>query len=505
MTTSHVTPGADDLPATEQLAWKLAVLANETTSVEEAVADTVADRLIDTVGVALAALHEPPVAVAYAQALDHRRGSGAALIGLPAETQVDCEWAAWANETAVRELDFHDNFYGANVCHPADAIAPIVAVAQQCSCDGAALMRGIVAAYEVGIALAEGINLTKHGLDHVAHLGPAVAAGLGTLLKLQPETIFEAINHAAFVSVSTQQSRRGAITSWKANAPAHVGKVAVEAIDRAMRGEKSPKPVYEGRFGLIACFFGGRDASFRINLPDAGERRAVLQSLPKEHATGYHAQAVIDLAIAMRDKIPDLEAIERIDIATKDYTHFYVGSGANDPEKMNPMTSRENLDHSIMFSFAAAFLDGGWHHVRTFAPERVRRPELVRLWHKVSTHADDEWTRRFRERTPMEKDHGGRATITLTDGTQITEEIAVPNSHPRGRWPFVRSSYIEKFGVLTDSILDDGERERFLTKAARFASLPAEELVSLYPVASGDFVAAERRGIFGCGGPSDRA
>ena len=42
-----------------------------------------------------------------------------------------CEWAAWANGTAVRELDFHDTFLAADYSHPGDNIPPILAVAQQ--------------------------------------------------------------------------------------------------------------------------------------------------------------------------------------------------------------------------------------------------------------------------------------------------------------------------------------------------------------------------------------
>ena len=58
----------------------------------------------------IAAIARAPVACARAQALAHPRPGGATLFGLPATTQVDAEWAAWANGTAVRELDFHDTF-----------------------------------------------------------------------------------------------------------------------------------------------------------------------------------------------------------------------------------------------------------------------------------------------------------------------------------------------------------------------------------------------------------
>jgi 2-methylcitrate dehydratase len=32
------------------------------------------------------------------------------LFGVNSKLKFDCEWAAWSNGTAVRELDFHDTF-----------------------------------------------------------------------------------------------------------------------------------------------------------------------------------------------------------------------------------------------------------------------------------------------------------------------------------------------------------------------------------------------------------
>ena len=48
----------------------------------------------------------------------------------PPACTVSPEWAAWANGTAVRELDYHDTFLAADYSHPGDNIPPILAVAQ---------------------------------------------------------------------------------------------------------------------------------------------------------------------------------------------------------------------------------------------------------------------------------------------------------------------------------------------------------------------------------------
>ena len=169
------------------------------------------------------------------------------------------------------------------------------------------LVRAIATAYEVQVDLSRGISLHAHKIDHVAHLGPSVAAGLGTLLGLPTEVVYQAIGQALHTTTATRQSRKGEISSWKAYAPAFAAKVAIEAVDRAMRGETSPAPIYEGEDGVIAWLLDGPDASYRVPLPSPGEpKRAILSTYTKEHSAEYQAQAFIDLARRMRTQVKDL-------------------------------------------------------------------------------------------------------------------------------------------------------------------------------------------------------
>ena len=124
---------------------------------------------------------------------------------------------------------------------------------------------------------------------------------MGTLLGLSPEVIFQAVGQALHTTTATRQSRKGEISCWKAYAPAFAGKVAIEAVDRAMRGETSPTPIYEGEDGVIAWMLDGPDAAYDVPLPAPGEaKRAILDTYTKEHSAEYQAQALIDLRAAMR-------------------------------------------------------------------------------------------------------------------------------------------------------------------------------------------------------------
>lgn len=452
---------AEDFPRDEHLAWKIAQVAADPVPVDADVEEMVLNRIIDNAAVSAAAVTRRPVAVARAQAQAHRTRTGAAVFGV--DGTYSAEWAAWANGVAVRELDFHDTFLAADYSHPGDNIPPLVAVAQQLGVGGTDLIRGLATAYEIQIDLVRGICLHEHKIDHVAHLGPSVAAGLGTMLRLDPDTIYAAIGQALHLTTATRQSRKGLISSWKAYAPAHAGKVAIEAVDRAMRGEGSPAPIWEGEDGVIAWMLAGPEHTYRVPLPEPGEpKRAILDSYPKEHSAEYQSQAPIDLARRMRERIGDLDQIESIVLHTSHHTHVVIGTGSNDPQKFDPDASRETLDHSVMYIFAVALQDGVWHHETSYAPERAHRPDTIELWRKISTVEDPEWTRRYHSNDPAEKAFGAKAVVTLKNGEVITDELAVADAHPLGARPFARQQYRDKFTTLADGVVDPAEQQRFL-------------------------------------------
>jgi 2-methylcitrate dehydratase len=495
----HVHPSAARLVREDQLAWKLAAVAVDPVAVEPAVADMVVNRLIDNAAVALAAIDRGPVATARAQALCHPRAGGASLFGLSPKVQVDAEWAAWANGTAVRELDFHDTFLAADYSHPGDNLPPLLAVAQQCGRDGADLLRAAAAAYEVQVDLVKAISLHAHKIDHIAHLGPSVAAGLGALLGLDCPVVYQAIQQALHVTCTTRQSRKGEISSWKAFAPAHAGKLAIEAVDRALRGEGAPSPIYEGEDGVIAWLLDGAEANYRVPLPEPGEpKRAILETYTKAHSAEYQAQALIDLAFRLGPRIGDLVRVREIVIHTSHHTHNVIGSGAKDPQKYDPKASRETLDHSIMYIFAVALQDGAWHHVKSYLPERAARPDTVALWGKIRTLEDPDWTRRYHAADPAEKAFGGRVHVVLDDGTELVDQIAVADAHPLGAKPFERADYIAKFRALADGLAAPGEQERFLDLVQQLPRLSADQVGALNPVLPAGTLAAERdqKGIF---------
>ena len=464
----------------KHLAWKIAEIASDNAKLNKHSIEMVINRIIDNASVAIASLNRGPVVTSREMALKHPRKYGATLFGVDTKKKFDCEWAAWSNGTAVRELDFHDTFLAQDYSHPGDNIPPLLSVAQQNKKSGLDLLRGIITAYEVQVNLVKGICLHKHKIDHIAHLGPSVAAGIGSMLKLNTEIIYQSVQQALHTTISTRQSRKGEISSWKAYAPAHAGKLAIEAVDRAMRGEGAPSPIYEGEDSVIARILDGKSARYFVPLPKINEqKKAILETYTKEYSAEYQSQALIDIAKILNKKISNLNNIKKIDIYTSHHTHYVIGTGANDPQKMDPNASRETLDHSIMYIFAVALEDADWHHVKSYTKKRSNKKSTIKLWKSIKTHEDKKWTKKYHNPDPKKKAFGAKVIVTMNNGKKISESLERADAHPYGARPFKRINYVNKFLTLTKGILNKKESDRFLKTVQRLKSLKSGQLDKL--------------------------
>jgi 2-methylcitrate dehydratase len=156
-----------------------------------------------------------------------------------------------------------------------------------------------------------------------------------------------------------------------------------------------------------------------------------------------------------------------------------IGTGANDPQKLDPKASRETLDHSIMYILAVALEDGAWHHVKSYAPDRAQRAATVKLWHKITTAEDKAWTERYHHPDPNQRAFGGRLEVKLASGETLVDELAVADAHPAGAKPFARADYIQKFRTLTEGLISAAEAERFLGLVQNLAALDADGVRAL--------------------------
>ena len=121
-----VYPSKVKLPKKSQLAWKIAEIASDNAKLNKNCIGMAINRIIDNASVAIASLNRKPVVSSREMALAHPKKGGATIFGINSKKKFDCEWAAWTNGTAVRELDFHDTFLAADYSHPGDNIPPLI-------------------------------------------------------------------------------------------------------------------------------------------------------------------------------------------------------------------------------------------------------------------------------------------------------------------------------------------------------------------------------------------
>ena len=377
-------------------------------------------RVLDGVGVAIAGLDEPAATAA--------RRYAAGLLGEATVWGTDlrssAEVAGFANGVAVRCLDFNDTYLSLEPLHPSDTIAALLSLAEARGLGAPALLEAIAVAYEVGVTLCDAASPRAHGWDHVNVIGIAAACGAGRLLDLPIETVEHAIAITVVPHAAMRETRAGELSMWKGAAAAHAARSAVTATLLAEAGMTGPFRPFEGDMGFVRQVLDGVtfDAGALAALASLQAPRRILDTYVKRWPVEYHAQSAVDATLALREELGgDTSRIASVRIDTFRASYDII---AKDPEKWDPRT-RETADHSIQYIVCAALQDGDVTR-RTFALERIRRPDTLEL---------------LRERTTVEQDEAltagypagipNRVTVTTTDGFALVREVAYPRGHAR--------------------------------------------------------------------------
>ncbi len=385
------------------------------------------------------------------------------MFGVHSGERVSPEWAAWANGVAVRELDFHDTFLAADYSHPGDNIPPILAVAQH-----------------AGAKRRRPDPRHRHRLRDPDR---PRARDLPARAQDRPHRASRPVRrrrhrHAARPASGRRSTRpcsrrctslpprasraRARSRSWKAYAPAHAGKLAIEAVDRAMRGEGAPSPIYEGEDSVIAWMLGGPKAEYHVPLPGAGRGEArdprhlhqgALRRVPEPGADRPrvpHARRRSRTSREIeRDRHPHQPPHARRD------RHRRERSAEDGPEG-EPRDARPL--HHVHLRRRAAGRRVAPRQQLLRAGARRRAPTPCALWHKIETARGPgvdaplplHRSRREGLRRPR-RGHAAR-TAAVIDGRDRGRRTRIRSARARSR----RDDYIGKFRQLAEGIVADG-------------------------------------------------
>jgi 2-methylcitrate dehydratase len=393
----------------------------------------VGDRLIDNAAVALAAIDRDPVANARSMALAHPRPGGATLYGLPATTSGRRRVGGLGERHRRARARLPRHLPRRRLRPPGRQRRAAARRRPAAGRDGADLVRGRRGGLRGPRGAGQGDLPARAQEGPHGAPPPATVAGIGALLELPTEVVYQAPSSRPCTPASRPASRaraRSLVEGVRARLQRRCWRCSPST---ARCAASEPQPHLRGR-GLGHRLDARRpDAVYRVPLPDPGEApRQILETYTKEHSAEYQAQALIDLAFRMRERVPDVgRASPRVLVRTSHHTHHVIGSGANDPQKYDPAPAARRSTTRSPTSWRSRCRTAAGTTSTATAPSAPPGPTRSRSGAR-SDRRGPAWTARYHDPDPARKAFGGRVEITLDDGSVIADELEVANAHARG-------------------------------------------------------------------------
>ncbi|MFC4451650.1 MmgE/PrpD family protein [Halorussus aquaticus] len=428
--------------------------------------DELQKRVLDSIGIAVAAMEEEPVGV-VGDTVAEFGGEGCSLWGggdsAPDDTTASPPDATMYNTALVRYLDYMDSFLApGETPHPSDNIAGIVACGEYADASGEELLTAIGVAYEVQAALAWNAPVRERGWDHVTHTVISAATGAGKILGLDREQLRSAVGIAGTAHNALRVTRTEGISEWKGIASANAARNAVYSAFLAKNGMGGPKNLFEGQKGWKQTVSGEFEAEFT-----PAER--VHDVMTKKYVAETYAQSAVEgvVELAEREDI-DHESVEKIRLDTFAGAKLIIGGGEGSRYEVE---TKAQADHSLPYMLAAALVDREMTNDQ-YAPERIRRDDVQELLRKVEVSEDPELTTRF-ENGEMP----AVVAVEMADGTTYLVEKDEFEGHPNDpmSWEQIRRKFHETAGER----YDEAKREQIIEAVTELEDRDVAELVGL--------------------------
>lgn len=253
-----------------------------------------AQRLVlDLLGVAVAGAKMPFPAAVRALVAAHGGTPQASVVGLA--QRVPAAQAALANAAAGHALDMDDGYRYGGVHIGVAVIPAALAVAQAQGSSGRALLRALVAGYELESRLARAMNPShlQRGFHTTGTLGPLGAAlACGLLTGLDAGRLADALGLAALQSAGLLEVLHSGAMAKPLN-PGKAAQAGVLAAELAARGAQGPRSALEGPNGLFRAMADGVDTE--VLFDGLGTQPAlILDQYVKLHAACRHIHPALD-------------------------------------------------------------------------------------------------------------------------------------------------------------------------------------------------------------------
>nr|WP_231117833.1 MmgE/PrpD family protein [Mycobacterium colombiense] len=390
---------------------------------------------------------------------------GAPTATLVGGGRASVDQAAFFNAVLVRYPDLLDTYLTVGgLCHPADNLGAVLAVADHIGASGADFLLALAVAYEIQCRFSAQVPVMARGLNHALQLSMSVAAGSAKLLGLSAEQTANAIAAAAADNVSLATVHAEPVSNWKGISPAITGMRAVYTTMLAARGITGPKSLFEGPHGLVQLF----DQPIDLHTGDRS-LRCVEQTYLKQYCSLIHGQVVIDAVLAVRSENGLRGAdVARVVLEVFQGAYDFAGGGAYG-DKEHP-TTKEQADYNLKYLTAVALLDGGVGPEQ-LENQRVLRTDVRDLLSRVHITAADDLTADYPQRT------AARVHVIAKDGREFSREQSDYEGSPTR--PMSWERVVDKFGWLAEPFCDEPLRDDIVAAVARLDDIGVAEVTGL--------------------------
>lgn len=431
----------------------------------DSVIDSAKERILDTLGVAMAAFFAEPVRISRRLANPTAEGPKARLFGTLIPTSP--ERATFVNSAMVRYLDMNDTYIRAGVSHPSDVIAGLIATAEAESRNGKELITAITAAYEIQCRLADVVPMDSNGWDQPFQVVQAAALGAGLLLRLSKDQMHQALSLALIPNIALNQTRTGMLSMWKGLSGANAARQGVFAAYLAREGMTSAENPFEGDMGAWKQLMNG--IQYEIPFPNslANHKFGIQQSDIKTFPVRHGCHVPVFTALEMREKVDDVMDIKALKIDTYDQA---FGRWIGVPDFWKPLT-RESADHSLPFCAAVALIDGDITP-ETYERKRFLDPDVNELMNKITIELNSNFT------AAAPEDRNCRMTAQLPLQRKIVTERCQTQAMSERRIP--QRQLEKKFNKMSTGILSETSRSKLIDLIWHLEEVDrVDELVSL--------------------------
>ncbi|MEU8246712.1 MmgE/PrpD family protein [Nonomuraea sp. NPDC048916] len=392
------------------------------------VTDSVRRRILDVLGLCVAAYRLPTSAAAAGYVADQGGTPEAGAVGVAAG--LPAPQAAFANGVLAHSLDYDDTHLP-SVLHPSAAVVPAaLAAAQASGASGADTVAAVAAGLEVTVRLGMAGYDSELGnsvfFEHGQHatsicgaMGGAVAAAL--LMGLGVDGVQHALGiTASFASGIIEANRTGGTVKrlhcgWAAQS-------AVTAAGLTRRGFTGPPTVLEGRFGFFEAFLRGETDLGQV-LDGLGEEWAVPGIFFKPYPANHFTHTAIDAGIALRARGVPLDRIEHIELRVPAAVIRTIGQPLD--RKRAPETGYQ-AQFSGPYAVVAGLIGGSGLGVGLddFSDELARDPARRALMALVDVVPDERCDAIFPHQFPAV------VRVRADDGREWTEEVLANRGGP---------------------------------------------------------------------------